>query len=979
MDLRIRGRFRRAIPFAFGGIAASLNPSLSSWAADQPATQELKGVEVTGSRIRRVDTETSNTVEILDRRQILATGAATLGDLIQAIPANTGASFNSEFNAVTAVGGVTDYGSAEVTLRGLESKRTLVLLDGQRLNNTDINSIPINIVERVEVLKEGAAAIYGSDAIGGVINFISRKNFEGLEISGGYGETQQKDGGANDVELTWGSASSRGHTVFGAAYSRQREIAASSRQASSAPLGFDFGQISPNAWSSTWTPQGRFFVPNSGCPDGVTLTQGAGGTSAADYRCFVNNFGPGPSDRFNYQTYNFALDPSQHLSLFGSGEERVTDDIRWFARGFYTESRSSNQEAPAPFDNSTIQSLFPSDTPTISKDSLYNPFGSDITTFFKRATDAGPRVTSAKLDIYQFTTGLKGTLLDKFQWDVNYNWGRTNGSNSHTGFLDFSNIEAMLGPSFIDSSGTPTCGTPSSPIAHSQCTPLDIMGSTGANLSLIAATANELTTYDEQDLSANITGDILEAPAGPVGLAMGTELRYLHYSYTPDALEQAFRLSENNSLPTNGGYNVRELYAETHVPLFADLPAAKLFAVTIGARAEGYSSFGNHASGKYAFEWRPYGDLLVRGTYADVYRAPRTDELYLGAVQGAPFYADPCAAPDAAASPNFAVACKNVPADGSFQQLNFQANADYTGNPQLRPETGYSTDFGLVFSPSFYKPASFTADLWTYSVKHAIEPLGIQTILDDCFTTGAVYCGNAPDGQPYIQRNSSGTIVNSQLPFVNADDFLTSGIDLGLKLDYRSVTIAGIGVGRIDFGVDLTYLIKYHFYTVDPGTGATLHDDSLAGQYDPLVTAPLGASYPRVRMLSFLFWEKGPYKVSLQDRFMSNLRESAVDDEDAAVYGQCDTPGIYGTVTDISYDAGGVPVVCYRQVGYVNYVDIAGTYTVSSLNTDFTGGVNDLFDDGAQQMYNGGLGGAANPQYDIRGRNFYARVTVRFK
>ncbi|MDB5985529.1 MAG: TonB-dependent receptor [Nevskia sp.] len=975
MKLSVEGQLRRAVwgLFAIGAAGTAVNSPAALAQTGGDVTQ-LKGVEVTGSRIRRVDTESSDLVQTLDRKQIEATGATTLGELIQAVPSVTGApltaSANNNGGSITGGGG--SYGGGgSIDVRGLGPKRTLLLLDGQRLNNNDPDAIPANMIERIEVLKEGAGSTYGTDAIGGVVNFITRKSFSGLEATAQYGKTQRNDGAATGASITWGSSGAKYKAVFGLNYNDQREIRATSRYATKDPAGLAYGAITAGAFSSSRAPGGRFTLPTGsaaattlGCTS-VTLKAGATGTSIGDYRCFVNSFGAG-GDRFNYQPYNLDLDPSRRESLFGTGSYKFNDSVTWYGEGFFTHTQSTRKLAPEPFDISTITGIFPTlGAPTISKDSIYNPFGVDITSYAKRSVDAGARQLDYNVDQWQASTGVKGVIFDRFAWDLGYNYGRLDLSNPNRGYLDFSKVFQELGPSFKDASGTPTCGTPSAPILN--CTPINIFGTTGSTLAALGTVANDITVQDEQDFTLNVSGDVFDLPAGALQMAVGAEYRSLHIDSIVDGLQSSFQLSEANEKETSGGYNVREAYAEARVPIIKGVPLIKSFDLNLGVRYSDFSSFGSNVAGKYAMEYRPVDDLLLRATYSDTFRAPTTGELFGGATQSAPSYADPCLDPGtpdpttkkpsatAASIAGHPNACNGV-AIGSIQP-NTQGNGNTIGNPNLKPEKGYSTDFGLVFNPTFYKPLTITLDYYHYTLKHAISSISIDEVLNACYANdSSPFCAKAPDGTNYFVRvndaadpaHPTTSIANATLPLLNDFSLYQTGWDGEVKLDYHNVRAGGINFGNFDFGVDLTYIDNFRVKLFDPTSGVLVDDASVAGTYD---WADTGVAAPRFKGLGFLFWSLGPVAVSVEDRYVGNIKINGADLGTGAPY----------------------------NPGYANYVDIAGTYTVKPINTSFTVGINDLFDDGIQRTFDQAGAGAPNPVYDVRGRNFYGKVTVRFK
>jgi outer membrane receptor protein involved in Fe transport len=969
MNLSVNGRIRRAIGVVFAAGVAGAG-SMTPAHAEQGSTQ-LQGVEVTGSRIRRVETETANLVQVLDRKQIEATGATTMGELVQAIPSITGAPLNASANnnGSSITGGGGSYGgSTAIDIRGLGPKRTLVLIDGQRVNNADPDAIPANMIERIEVLKAGAGSTYGTDAIGGVVNFITRKNFSGAEVTAQWGETERGDGAATGANATWGSTGSKGNVIFGANYNRQNDIRATDRRATAGPIGWS----GPLESSSSRSPGGKFnigsFTDSSGktCAS-VTLKDGASGTSPNDFRCFRNTRNPAATDRFNYQPYNLDLDPTLHESLFGAGSYRITDTIKWYGQGYFTHAFSQRQLAPEPFDQATIQGIYPlAPAPTISASNVYNPFGVDITSFAKRSTDAGPRILDYNVDQWQATTGLKGTIFDRFDWNLAFNYGRLDLANTNRGYLDFSKVFQQIGPSFIAADGTPTCGTAAAPIPN--CTPINVFGHTGSTLGALAATVNDVTRQDQSEVTFDVNGDLFKLPAGMVSADLGFEYRATHLSFEPDVLQSEYELSEANEKATTGGYNVREFYGEVQVPVLGNLPGVKALTFDIGGRYSDFSTFGSHTSGKYAVEYRPYSDLMLRATYADTFRAPNVSELFGGATQSAPAYTDPCLDPTTGAATAATIAghptaCKGVVVGAT--QPNAQGNASNVGNAKLKPEHGYSTDFGAVFSPSFYKPLSVTVDYWHYNLHEGITAVSLPEVLADCYASeSSAFCGNAPDGTPYFVRSNSGgtttpttTIANATLPLLNSFSFYVAGWDYSVKLSYPKVHVGGLSLGNFEAGVDLTYIDKYIITIFDPATGSVSSVASEAGTFDPATIVAM----PRWKGLSYLFWSNGPYSATLQDRYVSNIEEGDTSYPATGCY--------HNNVEGYS---------CYRT-GYANYVDISGSYNVKPINTTFTVGINDLFDDGIQQTYSQTYAGAPSPVYDVRGRNFYAKATVRFK
>ncbi len=958
--------FGAGLPLSAQAQEAAQEPAQEAAAEStgQSASTELEKVEVTGTRIKRVDIETSNPVFTIDRKTIESTGAATLGELLQSTPIVTGVVTNTQVNN----GGGT--GAADVALRGLTSSRTLILLDGVRIISagpTDVNVIPANMIERIEVLKQGASAIYGSDAIGGVVNFITRKNYSGGEALGAFGRSHEGDGSLYDGNITWGNSTGTGNVVVGLGYNREDEIRSIDRIATSAPVGYLFNEETPHFGTSSRVPTGRFFVESGQDCASVTRIDGTTGSSPADFRCFNNSFAPGPTDRYNFQPENLAQTPSRRINAFLLASQNLDYGLKLFGSGFFNNTKANGQLAPEPFDNGTNFAIFGHPV-IISGQSMYNPFEQDIDTYALRATLAGNRNIGFSTNTYQSTVGLKGLLLDQFSWTTSLSWGRIQQNGTSTGFLNFTQLEQQLGPSFNDPVNGPTCGTPTAPIPN--CTPINILGTEGDTIEALNTTTHSELTDELSQFAANITGDLFQLPAGPLGAAMGFEFRKEKLEFSPDALAVGNHLSESNSGPTHGSTNVHELYGELNVPILNDMFLVHSLSASLGLRYSGYSKFGNTTNAKYGIEYRPYSDLLIRGTYTDVFRAPTILDLYNGPAQNAPPYADPCAGLEEAegTDANHDAACENVVRDGTFDQENTQASTVIRSNPELEPEDGYAADIGMVFNPSFYSPLTLELDFWRYSIDNSIETLGIQTSLNACFNHG-VLCEN-------VVRGPDGQLSAGSEPTHNVGSFVTSGIDIGFRLSYPNTNLFDIALGNFVIGADTTYLREFNFKAIEDGV--LVSEVNAAGTYDPNV---FGGSFPRWRSLAYIFWNQGPWSATLNNYFIADQTEGSTYFEhfqlsyiDLGDAGECD-----GVSAETVANADGDTIRCNRKIGFADYVDVSGSYNMKDIRTTFTVGIRDLFNESAPIVVGGFNGATDTGAYRSEGRAFYARVKYLFK
>ena len=368
---KLSSAVRLALSLGAVATAGSVTAVAQDTGTPPTKSQSLETIVVTGSNIRRVDIETASPVVTIDRAQIQASGKVNLGDLIQELPQMAGAAMTPQVNN----GGV---GTAGVSLRGLGSNRTLLLINGHRIpfQLQDLNLLPVSIVERIEVLNDGASAVYGSDAIAGVVNIITRTNYQGAEIGVDYGESDKDDGQRKAIHAVFGQTTDKGSIVFGIQYDKQDAISAGNRNVSKNAQYLYNSGVNPHAGSSR-TPGGRFFLPAgspaavaAGCgSNSVTLSgnQLPGQTTApkaGDFRCYNST-----TDGFNFQAVgNYDLIPNERTGVFLLGNYKLTDSVEAYVELLYHKMVAHQQLAPFPFDLVGNNLVVPADQ-------FYNPFG----------------------------------------------------------------------------------------------------------------------------------------------------------------------------------------------------------------------------------------------------------------------------------------------------------------------------------------------------------------------------------------------------------------------------------------------------------------------------------------------------------------------------------------------------------------------------------------------------------------------------
>jgi outer membrane receptor protein involved in Fe transport len=969
-------------------------PALAQDAQDQ-SDQKLETITVTGSNIRRVDIETSNPVITIDRAAIQKTGKLTLGDLVQQLPAVTGPNMNPQVNN----GGGTGFSS--IGLRGLGSPRTLVLINGHRYLSGDPNAIPANMIERIEVLTDGASSVYGSDAVAGVVNFILRSDYQGAEFSTTYGISDRDDGESQGYQFTFGQSSDRGSIMAGISYNKTEGVLSGHRDFSKNAVSL-YGNTS-NApagaiGGSTSSPFGHIQIPAEfedlfpTCTTGyLARNPGASGQNiATDYHCYVNNGTPGnPSDKFNYATVNLIMTPQERTGLFLNGNYKLTDNVEVYASIMHNKTSSAFQLAPGIFASNGGG--------VISADSYYNPFGVEFSSaqnaFGMRLASLGNRAAAFGTNTDQVSTGFKGSFSvwndQQWNWELGYDYGHNSLSTTTFGLPNQTLVNQATGPSFYNTNpdvgpvDTVLCGTPEAVIEG--CTPINIFNlddpNTIAVLRAVGSPAVSNFFTQEKVSHLDLNGGLFDLPAGTVQLAVGASYRkeYTHSNVDTSLLINPATgncvLGSQCSSPLQGGYNVKEVYAELFVPILKDVPFVHALNLTLGDRYSKYSNFGNTNNSKIALEWRPIEDLLLRGTVSEVFRAPTVANLFGAAISDAPkLSSDPCDGYTGGGNP----ACVNVPTDGSFRNTDVAtgrqikgilSGSEFAGFP-LGPELGKSFDFGVVYDPHFIDGLSVSADVWRLYLNNIITSVGAQSVLNLCSSGQLAYC-------PMIRRIASGPnqgqIDNITEPTGNLGRLDVKGVDFALN--YR---LPEFSFGRFNVGFNATYLTQYDVSTA-PGTDVNTvyhyagHFLTFGSSQAAACATGVGSGgvclFPRWRAQASVGWQLGNFDASWRGRYVGRFRMgSPSPSQDVFPAGTC-YYGDYCTLHGLYYDFGATV-----------YNDIQFGYNIESLNTRIDVGVNNVGDKQPPLLYaNNTLNANTDPSdFDLMGRFYFGRITVKF-
>ena len=958
-------------------------------AASDPAT--LDRVQVTGTRIKKAEIETQTPVHTLDREDIDRTGLNSIGDILQELT-GSGSALNTKFNSsgnfgFSPNGDGVGAGSAQVDLRHLGPKRVLVLVDGMRWVNessasgvgasTDLNTIPLALVERIDVLEDGASSLYGSDAIAGVINIITRRNFEGGQVTLNYGEYGEGDGAQKSADLAWGFNTERSNLFLALSHVDQEEILSRTREQARYPIpgtGLTFG--------SSGTPNGRFIlfpgVASSACPltdvDGdpatpavpfcdITTPNGSSFSPIPDYPGDFIGFGT--ANRFNFAEYNMLLTPSERTGVFGQYRFYFNDRVQGYAKALYNRRESTNQAAPEPIflgpDAGTGNPY--ADDISIPGSHPYNPFGFDLVSsgpganlvmIGRRPVEGGPRVYEQEVDTQYFAAGLEGSFGQErtFFWDVNVATSKNEAEQTNYGSYNIRNIALALGDT--DTSGATCATTPG-------CVPLNVFGGPGTitpeMLAFIQPVVRDRSEQTLDQFTANISGDLVDLWAGPLSFAAGAEHRRYEGSYTPDPINYVTVTRPDGStvveshyngvpsLPTSGKYDVSEAYLELNVPLIPQGSFGKSLDLSLAGRYSDYSTFGSHFTPKFGLRWQVADELLLRTTYSEGFRAPSIGELFGSASRADLQIDDPCLVGlDGSPASGPAANCAALGVPPGTVQTNSQISVTTGGNPDLDAETARSFTAGLVFSPAFATGTAwsermdFELTFYRHSLEGAVQAIDAQTQLDLCVDTlDPLYC----DG---ITRSGVGSINGFNNRLTNLGSIKTDGWDA----DWSWLLPEG-PLGQFSVDWQNTIVTRYE------AIGA-------AGQRQPLRVGRevTDSSIPDWTSVATLGWRRDNWHASWTVRHISELEELCGD---AVSFPVCSNPA-EGTNT---LDA-------------ITYHDVQLGYRFEVLRgLRLTAGANNLFDEDPPLCLSCSLNGYDASTYDIPGgRYFYVRADLRF-
>lgn len=958
-------------------VAATLTAVFASpgWAQSKPQQEEsaLEEVVITGSRIRQNPLNEPAPILNLSEADLDATGLTNLGAILQQLPIS-GSAINTRFNVPGNSGFPQDgngigAGATQISLRNLGAKRTLVLVDGRRWvagasasgvpSSVDLNTIPANVIDRIEILQDGASAIYGSDAIGGVVNIITKQDYEGFRADAQYGSyLSESDGEATQFSLLWGGASDQTSLVVSASYSEEQDIQTADRAQSAFPRPFATSCLEGGC--STFTPQGRIVLgPNFDFWDATlnngVLNDGMGNIpvfdptnpNAGDFHAFT------AADRFNFNGpgLNFLQTPNQRVNIYANVEHSLTENVRLTLKGSYTHRESQTRGAPEPFclgdgcGNALTENIF------ISALNPFNPFGVDLSQangnfnfYGRRPLESGPRIFDQDVDTYQFTVGLEGEFDGgdrTFYWDLYGTYAENRGFQQKQGAHDGARLQIALQDPAI-------CALVPG------CVPFNLFGGQGPDgqgsitqemLDFVRVVQRDFSEQTLENFGGNITSSLFELPAGSLGFAAGFEYRKHEGSFQPDELASSGRTLGIPSGPTAGEFDVTEFYGEVSVPLLADITGAEYLELNLALRTSDYNTVGSETTFKAGALWQVTESFSARGSVSTGIRAPGIGELFGGAAREDFTFVDPCSdvlalagsasnGRDVPQPANIVSNCATLGVPVDFVQRNPQLSAISAGNENLAAETSDNLSFGIVYNANFVQNVNWiealtaSVDWYDVEIDDAIQGRDPGDVILACVNNlDPIACAA-------VERSSVGTInlVNNQLQ--NIGGIEASGVDLGLNY-LAPIT----NVGQFNVRLNATYLNDYTEITNNADGSQTVND--LTGT---VTNETFQRAFPEWRGSLRVDWSLERWRSGLALRYIDSVTQASGN-----------------------------------KLGSETFADLHVSYSLdpSGEGFTFTVGANNIFDNDPAVCDSCGSINMSPVLHDLPGTVGYVRVTYR--
>lgn len=916
---------------------SALGMSVPTFAQDETETQ-LEEVVVTGSRISRDQFSSSSPISTFDTEDLTNSGVVSVDEFLKDVPAFTGYQMGTSTNNGSA------NGQKKIDMRGLGFNRTLVLINGRRTigdvngdGAVDLNTVPEALIKRVDVLKDGASTIYGSDAIAGVVNFVLDDEFEGFEAKLNYGTGQSGIAQNSGFSLKGGVAGDRGNFVMALSYSDQKEMKQEEREFSNATL---YPRLQDN---------GQFALQTSGSSNSrrIRVVDPAGNASGqyildGDSARSFNS----ATDLYDYSPVNALVTPNETIQLSGIGKVEISEGLEGFMELTYT--RRTSQQRLAPDASFAVSSNVQTPNNGVQRNDFvpasnpFNPFGvnprnsvglSNLDVRInRRFEESGGRLFRQTNNQYRGLFGVRGSMFDdSVDWEVSYTRAESETLNATKNYGRFDRWATAVDPAACAASAECTA-------AGGVLNPFAEFGS------ISASQMNFLTAGDLKDqylgkldlLAASLSGSWFEMDGGTAGWAVGLEHRREEGFYSPDEFIGGGLTTGGASDPQEGKFSVSELWGEMLFPITDAL------SLSTSARYSDYdTSAGESFTYKLGLDWTITDDLRFRGGYSTGFRAPNISELNQGDSTGFPVASSPCEFGDRAlAAGDITQAaydnCKALGVDTSDAgEYGFAWQSLYTTSAPdkpLEPEESRSINLGLVYTPASVEGLRVGIDYWDIEIEKAIGAPAFNDLYRACFNSvglSSPACASFPTG-----FTSFGIFPgDAQSKFGNLGLLTSNGVDLDVA--YGSELSNGMTY-------DLTFSVTQHLsYKQEfPFTGA--------GATELVGTARGFNVFPETRF---------------------NLGANLARDNWSVSYGM---RYIGETVDALRSPAATSDAVAETTI----YHDLVGTYNYNNMS--FTFGINNVTDQDPPYFHSAFNANTEPGMYDVIGRRMFANIKISY-
>jgi outer membrane receptor protein involved in Fe transport len=972
-----------------------------------PEAQDEQGGEivVTGSRIARPDLEIASPVNVIGTEEIALRQPNTAEDLLRDLPSVRPALGPGVNNGSD--------GSSTVDLRGLNTpttssaQRTLPLLDGRRLvpfgldGFTDLNVIPVGLVERVDVVTGGASSVYGADAIAGVVNFITRRNFSGMEASGSYRVSERGDAVQYRADVLVGANldDNRGNVVLGLGYGDRRALLHTRRAISQLPISSVNGTfngstgavpaIFQSGLASGTNPNG---LPTAGFGSVINPTTGA--FQAATQ-----------ADTFNTNIGTYFQTPLERFSIYAAGRYEVTPGIEFYTTGMFTRNKAELQlAASGTFGNTFALPLNNPYLPATARSQLCAANGISVAECTaaaavnnglartvnvipsRRFLEYGARGNPIESTMFQVQAGFRGDITSGLNYDLSAQYGETNQNVARVNWGSASKVQQALS-AYRNAAGQLVCSN-----TANGCVPLNLFGANGSitpdQIGFIDLDAQIRRLVKQSVVTGSINGDLfgLTSPfaASSVAFSIGGEYRKITAQATPDApsqIQSEVLGTGARTPPDFGTYNVKEVFGEIIVPLIED---GFLYKVTVeaGVRYSDYSTTGGSTTWKAGGTIEPVRGFKFRGMYQKAVRSPNIQELYQSPVQGlSNLTVDPCqgATPTASRALCEATGAPAGTFGGISQPSSGQINVTTSGNPDLDVERATTYTLGVVFTPSFVPRFSVTVDYFNIKIKDLISAPSQNDILNGCYSTALNASQTVNSFCQLIRRNpltgslnGAGETPGVILASSNLGRLETAGVDAGVNYTLP------VGENALKLGFNGTWLDYYHIQA----TPISINRDC-TGVYSTSCTNPR----PEWKWNARVGYQISVFDVSLLWNHVSSVK---LEPFNATAIQPVSTPQSGGPNPACTLPANATPATCtngvfdaFERIKAYNYFDLSVRINASD-NLEFGLLVENLFDK-EPPLVGATIGGTSYNSgntfptiYDPIGRAFTVSGKLRF-